>query len=71
MQSSLEMGWEEPEWLLPFDHMRVGESFFIPTLQPAKLMYVIETRAKVAGVRVKCFPVTQDGYLGVKTWRTR
>jgi hypothetical protein len=65
------MGWEEPEWLLPFDHMRVGESFFIPTLQPAKLMYVIETRAKVAGVRVKCFPVTQDGYLGVKTWRTR
>lgn len=61
----------EPEWLLPFEAMRVGDSFFIPTLKPAELIYIIDTRAKVAGVRVKSFTSTKDGHIGVRVWRTR
>lgn len=61
----------EPEWLLPFDAMSVGDSFFIPTLQPAQMIYVIDTRAKVAGVKVKTFATAKDGLLGVRVWRVR
>lgn len=63
--------YEEPEWLLPFDEMRVGDSFFIPTLRPAQLIYVINTRSKVAKVKVLCKAVSNDGYLGVRVWRIR
>jgi hypothetical protein len=62
---------EEPEWVLPFEHMRVGESFFIPTLRPADMTYVIDTRAKVAEVRVKSYPAIKDGCLGLRVWRVR
>lgn len=61
----------EPEWLLPFEYMKVGDSFFIPTLQPAQMLYVIDTRAKTAGVRVRCFPSSKDGCMGVRVWRTK
>ena len=61
----------EPEWLLPFEFMKVGDSFFIPTLKPAELIYIVDTRAKVAGVRVKSFTTTKDGHIGVRVWRTR
>ena len=61
----------EPEWLLPFEAMKVGDSFFIPTLKPAELIYIVDTRAKVAGVRVKSFTTTKDGHIGVRVWRTR
>lgn len=61
----------EPEWLLPFESMKVGDSFFIPTLKPAELIYIVDTRAKVAGVRVKSFTTTKDGHIGVRVWRTR
>jgi hypothetical protein len=60
---------KEPEWIFPFDAMEVGESFFIPTLTPAILIYAIEAGAKRAGVRVKCFTVQKDGILGIRTWR--
>lgn len=61
----------EVEWLLPFEYMEVGESFFIPTLKPEELLYVIDTRSKVAKVRVKSYITTKDGYLGVRVWRMR
>lgn len=64
-------GYEEPEWLLPFDDMRVGDSFFIPTLRPAQMIYVINTRAKIAGVRVTCKAVSKDNNLGIRVWRVR
>jgi hypothetical protein len=51
--------------------MRVGDSFFIPTLKPAELIYIIDTRAKVAGVRVKSFTTIKNDHIGVRTWRTR
>ena len=62
---------EEPEWLFPFDVMKVGDSFFIPTLEPAQLIYVIDTRAKAAKVKVRAYATTKDGHLGVRVWRTR
>lgn len=59
----------EPEWIFPFDGMNVGDSFFIPTLRPAEMLFVIENRAKVAGVKVKAYPSSKDGRLGVRVWR--
>lgn len=61
---------EEPEWIFPFQGMEVGDSFFIPTLKPAALIYVIDSRAKVYGIKVKCYAMSKEGHLGVRTWRT-
>ena len=60
---------EEVEWLFPFDYMSRGESFFIPTVRPAMMLYVIDTAAKKAGVRVKCHTTVHEGCLGVRVWR--
>lgn len=60
----------EPEWLLPFEGMAIGESFFIPTLRPAELIYSIDCGSKRAKVRVKSYVTTKEGYLGVRCWRT-
>jgi hypothetical protein len=59
----------EPEWIFPFDSMDVGDSFFIPTLRPAELIFVVENRAKVAGLKVKAYPSSKDDTLGIRVWR--
>lgn len=59
----------EPDWLFPFEQMRVGDSFFIPTLRPAELIYAIDTGAKNAGIKVKSFVASKDNYFGVRSWR--
>jgi hypothetical protein len=59
----------EPVWVFPFSGMRVGDSFFVPTLQPANMIYVADTCAKREGLRVKSFAVVHDGYMGVRVWR--
>lgn len=59
----------EPVWGLPFEFLNVGESFFVPTLKPAHMMYVIDRRSKDAKIRVKSYVTTKDGYLGVRVWR--
>ena len=59
----------EPEWIFPCDGMNVGDSFFIPTLRPAELLFAVENRAKVAGVKVKAYPSSKDGRLGIRVWR--
>jgi hypothetical protein len=59
----------EPEWLLPFEGMSVGDSFFIPTLRPAELMYAVDCGAKRAGIRVKSFITVKNDMVGVRTWR--
>jgi len=51
--------------------MSVGESFFIPTLKPAEMIYIIDTRAKAAKVKVKAYTAAKDGCIGVRVWRTR
>lgn len=62
---------QEPEWILPFEAMNIGDSFFIPTLTPAEMSYIIDTRAKIAKVRVRVFTRTEDELLGVRVWRIR
>lgn len=62
---------EEPEWVFPFDGMGIGDSFFVPTLRPAQLIYIIDTRAKAVKMRMKCFTTTKEGYLGVRVWRIK
>jgi hypothetical protein len=59
----------EPEWIFPFEALRVGESFFIPTLRPAEMIYAIDCGAKRAQVRVKTFVVYKNELLGTRTWR--
>jgi hypothetical protein len=60
----------EPVWVFPFESMSVGDSFFIPTLKTANMLYVVDTRAKEAKIRVKAFVTVYDGILGVRVWRT-
>jgi hypothetical protein len=50
--------------------MDVGDSFFVPTLTPAQMIYVIDTRAKAAGVRIRVYTAIKDGCIGVRVWRT-
>jgi hypothetical protein len=59
----------EPEWLLPFECMRIGDSFFIPTLRPSMLIYIVDTAAKKSQVQVKTFITSREGYLGIRVWR--
>ena len=61
----------EPEWVFPFESMEVGDSFFIPTLRFAEMMYAIDCGSKRAGVKVKSYVTTKDGHIGVRTWRVR
>jgi hypothetical protein len=60
---------EEPVWLFPFQGMEIGDSFFIPTLRTAEMIYAIDTGAKRDEVRIKSYVTTKDGHLGVRTWR--
>jgi hypothetical protein len=62
---------DEPEWVFPFDYMAVGDSFFIPTLRPAKMVYAVDNAAKTAKIKVKIFVTTKEGHLGVRVWRMR
>jgi hypothetical protein len=59
----------EPEWLFPFQFMAVGESFFIPTMQTAPMMYKVTEAAKRVGIKVKVYVTTKEGHLGVRVWR--
>jgi hypothetical protein len=61
----------EPDWVLPFEAMEVGDSFFIPTLRFAELIYSIDSSAKRAGIRVKSYIVVKEDHIGVRTWRIR
>jgi hypothetical protein len=60
----------EPEWLFPFQFMAVGDSFFIPTLQTAPLIYSVTEAAKKSGVKVRTYVTTKNGHLGIRVWRT-
>lgn len=59
----------EPEWIFPFHGMEIGDSFFIPTVRPAALIYIIDSRAKECGVKIKAFAASKEGHLGVRVWR--
>jgi ethanolamine utilization microcompartment shell protein EutL len=59
---------QEPEWIFPFDGMDIGDSFFVPTVRPAEMLYKIDTCAKQAKVRVKAYISSKEGHLGVRVW---
>jgi len=59
----------EIEWVFPFEGMEIGDSFFIPTLRPAELIYMIDSGSKKAGIKMKSFVASKDGHLGVRSWR--
>ena len=61
----------EPEWVFPFEVMEVGDSFFIPTLRFAEMIYAIDSGSKRAGIKVKSYITTKDKHIGVRTWRVR
>ena len=61
----------EPEWIFPFEVMEVGESFFIPTLRFAEMIYALDSGSKRAGIKVKSYITAKDGHVGVRTWRVR
>jgi len=71
MSSQIPNDFAEPEWLFPFEAMNVGDSFFIPTLKPANMIYIIDTRAKKAKYKMRCTVALKDGCLGVRAWRVR
>jgi hypothetical protein len=61
----------EPDWVFPFEVMEVGDSFFVPTLRFAEMIYSIDSGAKRAGIKVKSYIVIKDDHIGVRTWRVR
>jgi hypothetical protein len=60
---------DEPTWVFPYAVMSVGDSFFLPTMKPAYMAYIIDTTSKKAGVVMKVFTTTEEGFLGVRAWR--
>lgn len=61
--------YDEPVWVFPYSGMQVGDSFFIPTMKPSYLTYIIDTTAKKAGIRVRVYTTTEEGILGCRAWR--
>jgi hypothetical protein len=49
--------------------MDLGESFFIPTLETATMLYAVECGAKRAKVKVKAYITTKNNHLGVRVWK--
>ena len=60
---------QEPEWIFPFEYMKIGESFFIPTMETAQVVYAIESGAKKAKIGIRVYITTKDNHLGVRAWR--
>jgi hypothetical protein len=60
---------KEPEWLYPFMVMEVGDSFFIPTLRSAEIIYSVMESAKEYGIRTRAYASMKEGIMGVRVWR--
>jgi hypothetical protein len=51
--------------------MGVGDSFFIPTLKIAEMLYAVDCRSKVAQIKVKAYASSKEGHIGVRVWRIK
>ena len=69
MQIEIDPKTHEPVWIFPFEGMSVGDSFFIPTLRPAQMIYLADIAAKKSDIRVKIFTCHKEGHLGIRVWR--
>jgi hypothetical protein len=63
--------YDEPEWVFPYSGMGIGDSFFIPTMKPAYMSYIIDTTSKKVGLKMRVFTTTENGLLGVRAWRIK
>jgi len=63
--------YSEPEWIFPYQFMKVGESFFIPTTRIAYAHYIVDVTSKRVEVSVKSYTCVENGVLGVRVWRIR
>ena len=61
----------EPDWVFPFEVMEVGDSFFVPTLRFAEMIYAIDCGSKRMGMKMKSYVTVKDEHVGVRTWRVR
>jgi hypothetical protein len=68
-KEELETLTQEPVWIFPYEFIRVGESFFIPTLRPARMMYRASQCAVNANIKVKIFICSKEEHLGIRVWR--
>ena len=60
---------QEPEWIFPFDYIKIGDSFFVPTMETAQMVHAIESGAKKAKIAVKVYITQKENHLGVRAWR--
>lgn len=60
---------DEPSWIYPFMGMNIGDSFFIPTMRSAEIIYSAMEAGKEFGIRVKAYAQMKDGIMGVRVWR--
>ena len=60
---------KEPDWIFPFQGMEIGDSFFIPTLRFAEMMYAVDRVSKRDKTLVKCYVTVKDSHVGVRVWR--
>ena len=49
--------------------MEVGDSFFIPTIRPAEMLYVVDVRAKQYKIKIKAYVSSKDDHFGIRVWR--
>lgn len=59
----------EPSWIYPFMGMDIGDSFFIPTMKSAEIIYSVTEAAKEYGIRIKAYAMMKEGIMGVRVWR--
>ena len=60
---------DKPEWVFPYEFMNVGDSFFVPTMRPSHMVYIIDVTSKKVKVKMKAYPSRKDNVLGVRAWR--
>jgi hypothetical protein len=70
MKVEIDPNTNEPVWLLPFDYMELGQSFFIPTMHPDRIIAVMYSRAKLAKVKIIAKRDVTEGIMGVRVWLT-
>jgi hypothetical protein len=49
--------------------MNIGDSFFIPTMRSAEIIYSAMEAGKEFGIRIKAYACMKDGIMGVRVWR--
>lgn len=49
--------------------MKIGDSFFVPTLNPQQVILAAQHAAAAAGISITYRRAMSEGVMGVRTWR--